>query len=104
MNKTKQKTMTHSPEMRRSRQAGRGRPEANVRVLARRHSAAALARLVELTHDSNSCVAVAACKAVLDRGHGKVPTTFKGEPGPAPERPELNVKITRIGPEEQGRA
>jgi len=104
MSKAKQETMIPRREMHRVRQARRGRPGTDVRALARAHSTAALARLVELTQDPNSCVALAACRVVLDRGYGKVPATFKGEPGPVPERPPLNVKITRIGMKGQDHA
>lgn len=52
---------------------GRGRPGTNVRALAKQYSEAALYRLVELIDDKNPCVAVAASKTVLERGHGREP-------------------------------
>lgn len=52
---------------------GKGRPWTNVRALAKQYSEAALYKLVELIDDENSCVAIAASKTVLERGHGKEP-------------------------------
>jgi hypothetical protein len=44
---------------------------AEVRSLAGKHMAAAIARLVELMRSTDPAVSLAACNAILDRGHGK---------------------------------
>jgi hypothetical protein len=44
---------------------------AEVRNLARQHTAAAIKRLAKLMQSEDGNVALAACKEILDRGHGK---------------------------------
>ena len=52
-----------------------GRPKlvAEVRDLARKHTPRAIERLVELMEADSGTTAVAACKELLDRGHGRAP-------------------------------
>ncbi len=62
--------------------SGRPKRSAEIRALARRHTASALAALIEIaTQGSSESARVAAANALLDRGWGK--------PGSAP--PELAV-------------
>jgi hypothetical protein len=52
----------------------RGTPNrvtAEVAALARQHTRAAIARLVMLMGSPDPAVSLAACNAILDRGHGK---------------------------------
>lgn len=62
-----------------------GRPKENkeVRELARRHTKAAIDRLVDWMKSNDARASVAACAILLDRGHGKAPQAVQhtGEDG-----------------------
>ena len=75
----------------------RGRPETNMRALARDYSVQALQRLAELMYDENHCVALGATRTLLERGHGKEPMEHVGKRiRGKPKQERLNVKITRL--------
>lgn len=50
---------------------GRPKDSAQISELARKHSKAAIARLVEWMQSDNPKASVQAAQALLDRGHGK---------------------------------
>lgn len=50
---------------------GRPKVAGTIREIAQQHGEDAIFRLVELMHDDDKRVALAACTAVLDRGYGK---------------------------------
>jgi hypothetical protein len=62
--------------------SGRPKVAAEVRELAREHGPAAIARLVELMRSKDEMVAIAACRAILDRGYGRPESTLSLPNGP----------------------
>ena len=68
-----------------------GKAPANIRSLARQHDMKALKRLAELIDCEDPKVAIAACNAILDRGHGKPTQVIAGDE----ENPlEINLRLT----------
>ena len=88
------------PEKPTRRRTG-GRPETNMRALARDHSARALEKLAELMEDKNHCVALGAVRTLLERGYGKEPMEHTGKRiRVKPVAGKLNGKITHLKPRE----
>ena len=71
---------------------GRPKEVQEVRDLARKHTVAAIQRLVELMNDDNGRTSVAACTVLLDRAWGKAPQAIEhsGKDG-VPLTPTLHV-------------
>ena len=55
---------------------GRPKDAAQIAELARKHSRAAVLKLVEWMKSDNPKASVAACQALLDRGYGKPPQSM----------------------------
>lgn len=71
---------------------GRPKVAAEVRELAREHGPAAIVRLVELMSSKDEMVAIAACRAILDRGYGKPEQSLNLPNGGALLNLNLNVQ------------
>lgn len=59
--------------------SGRPKEDREVKELARKHTRAAIARLVFWMESENAKASVSACTALLDRGHGKPAQTLLGD-------------------------
>jgi HEAT repeat protein len=64
--------------------SGRPKETGEVRVLARRHTIAAMTALVNALDDENVRARVAAAEAILDRGWGKPAQAISGVDGESP--------------------
>jgi hypothetical protein len=76
---------------------GRTKVAAEVRELAREHGPAAIVRLVELMRSKDEMVAIAACRAILDRGYGKPESSLNLPNGGA----LLNLNFNGVQPGQQ---
>ena len=84
-----------------SKQAAKKKAEREPSELAREHTVAAVKRLKELMDSGNETVAVAAAKALLDRGWGKPvelidQTTRPGEADAASHKPDTSALMARL--------
>ena len=91
-----------------SKQAAKKKAESDPCDLSREHTEAAVKRLKELMGSDNEATAVAACKALLDRGWGKPvelidQTTRPGAPSPGTAAPDTKALMARLRQGNDGR-
>lgn len=78
------------------RQKGTPNKVANdLKALAQKHTPAAINRLVEHMNGPDPKASVAACKEILDRGHGKATQLLGGDPNGEPIRLIVATGIDR---------
>jgi hypothetical protein len=77
---------------------GRPKEDADLKALAREHSAEAIKRLAEWMRSDNPKASVSACNALLDRGFGKPTNTIAGDPdAPLEVIQQIRREIVRAG-------
>ncbi len=91
-----------------SKQTAKKKAESDPCELAREHTEYSVKRLRELGDSENEATAVAACKALLDRGWGKPvelidQTTRPGAPGPETAAPDTKALMARLRQGNHGR-
>ena len=87
--------------MTKTKRAAKKKAESDLSELAREHTDDAVKRLVELMKSDNETVAVAASKALLDRGWGRPvelidQTTRPGEADAASAAPDTKALMARL--------
>ena len=94
--------------MTKTKRAAKKKAESDLSELAREHTDDAVKRLVELMKSDNETVAVAASKALLDRGWGRPvelidQTTRPGEADAASAAPDTKALMARLRQGNDGR-